>query len=590
MEGLANTSMLHRAACFCDLAGDEALQEFAAAAQCWHVGRKIPPTLYATANQVYQTMADRIQHLEQPPSLAGDLPYGGCVPGIFTALYVLLSLWEAHDAPAHLVDAALEHAEVAHQHFWAAPGVGSQGVRLDCILAVADLPPGQAWLGDVPVAAFERLRARLRRKRGAWQSLSEHGAEPWHPREVWERERGLPDVAGMQGSHGGISGGGGSSSSSRRGDGGGGDDGGTTGHDPRSLCLCVLHGEGAVTLNATLESWSAGGLLPMARQRFLAFLDGPDPNVPEEVSCWRQKLAVRYGFEVLRPSSGDWPDPFIRKRQRYGSPGAAMAACASACHSEYIFFLEDDWELVTRPKELVRHRIFAAMDILSNRGDAGGGGSCAPPVLAVHMRHKLFFGPPFYELLTAAQHNEPPSPYIAWYFSEDPVETRFPDDLWTGPFWDSRGVCDSQRRSWHATLHYQRRAAGSAERQCPRLPDAPLDEHDDSAASRVWWCDDDSSLLCASTAAHRDPFRSLMFSTNPMLYRTETWELHLASYAAVLQDLRAVEEAVSTSYMWRVSPTFTLALSLGLFRHRRLDRAKIPAAELDREAARCMAL
>jgi len=74
-----------------------------------------------------------------------------------------------------------------------------------------------------------------------------------------------------------------------------------------------------------------------------------------------------------------------------------------------------------------------------------------------------------------------------------------------------------------------------------------------------------------------------------MLYGTEAWKLHLASYGAVLQDLRAMEEAVSSSYMWRVSPTFLLALSRGLFRHHRIDRAKFPSATIDPDAAACVA-
>lgn len=273
-----------------------------------------------------------------------------------------------------------------------------------------------------------------------------------------------------------------------------------------------------------------------------------------------------------------------------------MVACAAACDAEHILFLEDDWQLVTRPRELVRHRVHAAMEAL-----AGGEWSSSPsgeaPLLGVHLRHKLFFGPPFYEMLTAAQHNEPPSPYAAWYFSDDPVEARFPDDLWAPPFWDSKGGCDSQRASWLAALEYQRHAAESFDTRCSSFSECrgPAGDADDessaseSLASRVWWCSDGSSLLCASTAAHRDPFRSLMFSTNPTLYRTDVWRLHLASYMAVLQDLRAVEEAVSSSFMWRVRPTFNLGLSIGLFRHRRLDREHMPSPEEDVDAAECVA-
>ena len=36
--------------------------------------------------------------------------------------------------------------------------------------------------------------------------------------------------------------------------------------------------------------------------------------------------------------------------------------------------------------------------------------------------------------------------------------------------------------------------------------------------------------------------------TNPMLFRTETWKLHVMSYMTLLQDLRAVEETFTSSY------------------------------------------
>eukprot|EP00928_Gymnodinium_smaydae_P082778 TRINITY_DN66074_c0_g1_i1.p1 TRINITY_DN66074_c0_g1~~TRINITY_DN66074_c0_g1_i1.p1 ORF type:complete len:288 (-),score=52.60 TRINITY_DN66074_c0_g1_i1:141-977(-) len=268
-----------------------------------------------------------------------------------------------------------------------------------------------------------------------------------------------------------------------------------------------------------------------------------------------------------------------------------MAACAAACDAEHVLLLEDDWPLVTKPAALVRHRMRAAMQTLALSSQAD---SSAAPLLGVHLRHKLLFGAPFYELVTAAQHNEPPSAYAAWYFSDDPVADRFPEGLWQAPFWDSRELCDSRRTSWRSALAFQHDAARAAERARPEgAPGAPPPELPETCGSGdapcVWWCANDSSLLCASTAAHRDPFRSLMYSTNPMLYRTATWQLHLASHAAILQDLRAVEESVSASYMWRVQPSFTIGLSLGLFRHHRLDRTRIPPVEEDADAAACVA-
>lgn len=79
-----------------------------------------------------------------------------------------------------------------------------------------------------------------------------------------------------------------------------------------------------------------------------------------------------------------------------------------------------------------------------------------------------------------------------------------------------------------------------------------------------------------------------MYSTNPMLFRTTTWRLHIMSYMALLQDLRAVEETITSSYSWRVQPTFELGLSLGLFRHQRIDRRLMPDPDEDPLAAQCM--
>ncbi|CAE7894746.1 unnamed protein product [Symbiodinium necroappetens] len=342
-----------------------------------------------------------------------------------------------------------------------------------------------------------------------------------------------------------------------------------------------MHGEGASTLQSSLQSYQEGGLLELARRRFVAFLSHVE--LEEAVLCWRRKIAERFGLELLPESA--WPEPFIRKRQKFGDPGAAMAACAAACDQEFLLFLEDDFHLVTRPGELVQHRLEAAMFAMkSSEQERQAAGRAGAALLGVHLRHKLFFGPPFYEILTARQHGEPPSPYTAWYFSSDPVKNSFPDNLWEPPFWDSGKECDSDRRSWYRTLQFQRDAAIASE-QSRGGPEAVLG---DEAAARVWWCSNGSSVLCTSTAAHRDPFRSLMYSTNPMLFRTTTWRLHIMSYMALLQDLRAVEETITSSYSWRVQPTFELGLSLGLFRHQRIDRRLMPDPDEDPLAAQCM--
>ncbi|CAE8632384.1 unnamed protein product [Polarella glacialis] len=569
-------------------------QNLASAAHCWDSARKIPPYLYAAANVIYQGLQEELQLGKELSSIAG-----GCAAGAFTALLLVLLLWEAHDAPEQLVDSALGLV-LGLEQFFVAAAVESHGVAgvLDCP-AVGRQLLGSAeglWPGVLDLAALRRLKGRLTRKRRAWQTLEDTGEEPWHAREEAEQEIFGEDL------------------------------------EPLSLCLCLMHGEGALTLRSTLESYKDGGLLEHAQRRFIAFLDPRSEGEPApEVSCWRERLAERFGFQPLLPTSKGWPDPFIRKRQRLGTPGAAMAACARACDQEHVLFLEDDFELVTRPASLVRHRLRAAMralapdsgtsscqdrsDAINNDDQTQGASSssntsnCHPnsnsnskhntnsdvngkfgcpsaPTIGVHLRHKLFFGAPFYELLTAAQHSEPPSPYTAWYFSPDPVRSNFPDGLWARPFWDSLGACDSNRLSWHSTLQYQQRPASESETRRMSGREVAFDNED--SISRVWWCSEKSSLLCTSTAAHRDPFRSSMYSTNPMLYRTETWQLHLASYAAVLQDLRAVEESVSSSFMWRVEPSFVMALSLGLFRHRRLDRRIMPEAEEDPDAAFCL--
>ncbi|CAE8583340.1 unnamed protein product [Polarella glacialis] len=543
MGSTGDATALWETACRCDLLSGGAATNFtsanlvlsswqnlASAAHCWDSARKIPPYLYAAANVIYQGLQEELQLGKELSSIAG-----GCAAGAFTALLLVLLLWEAHDAPEQLVDSALGLV-LGLEQFFVAAAVESQGLAgvLDCP-AVGRQLLGSAeglWPGVLDLAALRRLKGRLTRKRRAWQTLEDTGEEPWHAREEAEQEIFGEDL------------------------------------EPLSLCLCLMHGEGALTLRSTLESYKDGGLLEHAQRRFIAFLDPRSEGEPApEVSCWRERLAERFGFQPLLPTSKDWPDPFIRKRQRLGTPGAAMAACARACDQEHVLFLEDDFELVTRPASLVRHRLRAAMRALA---PDSGTSSCqdrsdAAPTIGVHLRHKLFFGAPFYELLTAAQHSEPPSPYTAWYFSPDPVRSNFPDGLWARPFWDSLGACDSNRLSWHSTLQYQQRPASESETR--RLSGREVAFDNEDSISRVWWCSEKSSLLCTSTAAHRDQFRSLMYSTNPMLYRTETWQLHLASYAAVLQDLRAVEESVSSSFMWRVEPSFVMALSLGLFRH-----------------------
>lgn len=124
------------------------------------------------------------------------------------------------------------------------------------------------------------------------------------------------------------------------------------------------------------------------------------------------------GFEVL--ANDGYPETFTRNKKVL--PGEAMSTCARHCDQPYILFLEEDWLLVTRPVELVTRRLRDAANALQQR-----------IVDMVHLRHKVLFGPPFYEFLTSRQHNEPPSPFLAFTLSEDPT-TSFPDAYWRPPF------------------------------------------------------------------------------------------------------------------------------------------------------------
>ncbi len=94
---------------------------------------------------------------------------------------------------------------------------------------------------------------------------------------------------------------------------------------------------------------------------------------------------------------------------------------------------------------------------------------------------------------------------------------------------------------------------------------------------RVEWCSATSALLCSYTLASTDPFRNLFYTTNPTMYGRSFWLQQFGAQAAVLGDARALEESVTVSYSWRQDPGFRVAFSQGLFRHKRVDRLRIPA-------------
>ncbi|CAE6957766.1 RE1 [Symbiodinium sp. CCMP2592] len=322
------------AVCRCDLqgAGNGSVQGqleasawlgLADAGRCWDLARKIPPHLYSAAYTVYQAL----QETGEDASLAA------CIPGAFTALTVVLLLWEAHDAPHSLFDSAL-HSVLLLESSIVAPAMAALGVPgvLDCSAYVS----GEGWWpGVVDLRWLRRLTGRLARKRMAWQTLVDTGEEPWHEREVaerqWMKARALAGTCAVPQTFQNSFKESGSSEGST------------------SLCLCVMHGEGASTFQSSLQSYQEGGLLKLARRRFVAFLSHVE--LEEAVLCWRRKLAERFGLELLPESS--WPEPFIRKRQKFGDPGAAMAACAVACDQEFLLFLEDDFHLVTRHLQVI---------------------------------------------------------------------------------------------------------------------------------------------------------------------------------------------------------------------------------------------
>lgn len=244
--------------------------------------------------------------------------------------------------------------------------------------------------------------------------------------------------------------------------------------------------------------------------------------------------------------------------------GKAFASCAFSCHSDHVLFLEEDWEVIARPRSLALYRLFEAVESL-RKGESD----------MVHLRHKLWYGAPYYELLTAAQHNEPPPVSLALYFSEDPVADDFPRRFWSPPF-EEGGKCDNNRTSWLHALSYQQKQTESSQTS---IISTTLNPIDDASASSPFqaevsleWCSEKSSILCSSTLAKADPFRNLFYTTNPMLYRRKEWIKYFSSTAGVLGDARAIEESITVSYMWRENPGFRVGFSQGLFRHKRVDR------------------
>ena len=254
------------------------------------------------------------------------------------------------------------------------------------------------WRFDVD--RFERLVARMRRKLAAWTALVHDGLgdtqtpreldyDPLEPKFFSPPE---PIVVEENGAGGGLP---------------------IVPDSLRaylSLCLCVVFGNGARSFAHALDTYRATGLLQAASEAYVMYLQ--EPGEDEREQCWRTH-AIEEHSNLTDMSWQDyrWPATHINSlRDVYMRTGKAFASCAMRCRSEHVIFLEDDWEIITRPADLVIKRLQEGVRLVrEQKADM------------VHLRHKRFYGPPYYEMLTSAQHNEPPPTSLALYFTDDPV-------------------------------------------------------------------------------------------------------------------------------------------------------------------------
>eukprot|EP00930_Biecheleria_cincta_P085858 TRINITY_DN75225_c0_g1_i1.p1 TRINITY_DN75225_c0_g1~~TRINITY_DN75225_c0_g1_i1.p1 ORF type:complete len:162 (+),score=16.46 TRINITY_DN75225_c0_g1_i1:2-487(+) len=120
-----------------------------------------------------------------------------------------------------------------------------------------------------------------------------------------------------------------------------------------SLCMCLLYLEGARTLQNTLDTYQATGLFNMSAERFIVFLEHAQSQAEMQ---WREGIKAEWGFRSLdADNEHKWPDSFVKVggKDAYRRVGKAMTACALTCRSDIIIFLEEDWEVITRPAALV---------------------------------------------------------------------------------------------------------------------------------------------------------------------------------------------------------------------------------------------
>jgi len=555
--------------------------------QCWAKQRKIPGILFANMWRLYT------EHLQNLGS--GKIKmYQKCPAGALNLVLLLLSVLEVHDmndaTVVDLLDPALAIWEGRGlEDFLAETGedVSQTGVANNAFntfinyghfvgknfdqISCSDVIPDTNFPWVFDVNRFEHLAARLRRKLDAWYSLLySNNGEP--PRERELRLEGYDparDYAMISAKN--------SNKNSQS-------------EKSPSLALCILYGDGAKSLKHTLETWRETGLLEHSSERFILYLNDSDEENPDKEKCWRRKIEKQFNLTVLNFDYYSFPDTFVGfgKKAQYRRTGRAMTSCAMKAESDHIMFLEEDWEVIARPKQLALHRIIEAQKLLERKSDDEMTDSKNEPVHMVHLRHKYFYGQPYYELLTSGQHNEPPPASLALYFSEDPVEEKFPYGAWSPPFNEGGKTCDSGRASWYESLDYQVEAREEA---VALNGDSGSEKNDSSMETKtveagarlplIEWCHENSASICTTTRTDDDPFRNVFYTTNPTLYKRKFWIKHFAAQVAVLGDARAIEESITVSYQWRVSPGYRVAYSPGLFRHKRVDRDTFEELEDD---------
>ena len=82
-----------------------------------------------------------------------------------------------------------------------------------------------------------------------------------------------------------------------------------------------------------------------------------------DVGCWRRGIEEKYGLTRLEIAK-TYPDAFINvadHKKTFTKVGKAMLTCATRCTSEKIIFLEEDWEVISRPASLVKLRMKEAL-------------------------------------------------------------------------------------------------------------------------------------------------------------------------------------------------------------------------------------